>query len=210
MAELQTVEIRAGWRTLALLVVLLAALYLVYRTYPFADYKFNTLRGAGLNDLPVATKQATLLLFGGMLALGVLVLLPPLLLRIPLITLDERGIHRYGLRQRRSIEWKYILSVNDTIGKSSRISWSAAGHNLLRIRPKPSDPDQRDLNLHWVMIDINEFLDLLHAFRRDLVSIPRSIVKARAAEAERAKKTAPPRQLSHAPAISYDPKNWTG
>lgn len=210
MVGVRTVEIRAGWRTLALLVALLAGLFLVHRVYPFADHKFGTLKGAWIDELPLGTKRGTLILFGGLMALGVVFLLPPLLLRIPLIRLDERGIHRYGLHLRRSIEWKYILSIDDSIDGRSKISWSAAGHNRLRIRPKFSDPDQRDLIVNWVMVDINQLLDAVHAFRPDLVSIPRSVVRERSDEAEQAAATSVPRQRHRMPAIRYDPRKWTG
>lgn len=210
METSRTVEMKAGWRTLALFVAMCAALYLVYRGFLAADHKFGTLKGAWIDSLPSEVKRGFLLCFGGLFGLVAANLIPPLLLRVPLVRLDGDGIHRYALRGRTFIRWSDILSINDSTGDRRRVTWSSAGHQRFSIRPIPSDEDQRDLIFPWVIIDINALAEHIHAFRPDLISIPPSMVKRRAIEARAARAARLPRPRAPAPPIEIDPKSWTG
>ncbi len=210
METSRTVEMKAGWRTLALFIAMCAALYLVYRGFLAADYKFGTLKGAWIDNLPIEVKRVFLLCFGGLFGLVAANLIPPLLLRVPLVSIDGAGIHRYALRGRTFIRWGDILSINDSTRDRRRVSWSSSGHHRFSIRPIPADEDQRDMIFPWVMIDINALAEHIHAFRPDLISIPPSMITRRAIEAKAARATRVPQPRAAAPPIEIDPKNWTG
>lgn len=201
---------KAGWRTLALFVAMCAAVYLAYRGFLAADQKFGTLKGAWIDSLPIEVKRGFLLCFGTLFGLVAANLIPPLLLRVPLVRLDSAGIHRYALRGRTFIRWSAILSINDSTRDRQRVTWSSSGHHRFGIRPIPSDEDQRDLIFPWVMIDINALAEHIHAFRPDLISIPPSMVKRRAIEARAARAARRPPPRPPAPPIEIDPRNWTG
>ncbi len=210
METTRTIKMKAGWRTLALFFAMCAALYLAYRGFLAADYKFGTLKGAWIDSLPIEVKRGVMLCFGGLFGLVAASLIPPLLLRVPLVRLDGDGIHRYGLRGRKFIRWNGILSINDSTRDRQKVTWSNSGHHRFSIRPIPSDDDPREMVFPWVLIDINALAEHIHAFRPDLISIPPSMVERRAVEARAARAARRPPHRAPAPATEVDPKKWTG
>ncbi|AOO80655.1 hypothetical protein BHK69_09420 [Bosea vaviloviae] len=78
---------------------------------------------------------------------------------------------------------------------------------MLTVQPLASDPDQRSVRFGLVHLTSRErIIEAIHHYRWDLVPMPKSLLEARAAEAEATfRKQRPP-----AKKIQVNARNWTG
>ncbi len=165
--------------------------YVAFWGYQRIDKPFGTLKSAWFDNLPLEIRVSLTWLVIVTSGICFVFLATIVIFRVPIAVLDESGIRVLSCK-RRFIAWDNIRSV-------------AISDDMVRIEPSESDADQRAVHLAFrLLVSRDRLIEAVHAFRWDLVPLPKSLSERRATEPDFRPKTPPQ------PPITVVSKRWTG
>jgi hypothetical protein len=187
----KSIRIHAGLEGVLALTMSALALHVGLWAYQRIDKPLGTLKSAWFDNLPLEVRVSLTWLIIGASGIFFIFLAAVVIFRVPIAVLDESGIRVWSFK-RRFIAWQNIRSIDIST-------------NIMKIEPREADTDQRAVFLAFqFLVSRDRLIEAVHVYRWDLVPLPRSLLRRRAAEPKLKQKT--PAQ----PPITFDSKNWTG